>query len=171
MALRSNWERRTKGFTLPEVLIVMTLVAALAGVTYIVSIGSLRSVIRRADTGGLLVALLHARAQAINGMCTGGGMLTCTGAVAQGVHIQTDPNGMVESFIVFQGHSFVADDPANAVFFANRALHLSPASDFSEVSFAPFSGKASAAGTMRLVDDQGRSEIVAVGDEGQISWK
>ena len=164
-----------RGVTLIELIMIMGLVIALGALALFVSLDSFRGYLYHTDRDLLITALQHARAEAIGSVCLDGGTTSCVGAVAHGVHIDTE-GGFIQDYVVFQGMNYQADDPANALIGASGALTLatSDSSDVSEIVFKPSSGQVGVLGasgsTMVLVDTVGRVSTTTIGDEGQISW-
>lgn len=152
-------------------MLVIGLIAVLAGITFILSTDSLHGYLYRTDRDMLIITLQHARSQAIGGICLPDGSISCSGGVPHGVHVNTDASGAVQGFVIFQGDAYDPDDAANAVLQANGTARLSLAdvTDISQVVFAPFSASVASPGTIVLYDPMHVS-TTTIGDEGQISW-
>ncbi len=157
---RNAHPRACRGFTFFEVLIVIGLLTIVGSLGLLVSMDSYRSSGFYADRNLLVAALQRARAEAINNICLG----ACTDVndgKAHGVHIQS------ESYVIFQGTSYSAGDPVNAVFPAHTTLTESSLSD---VVFSPLTATTSTTGDITLSDNAGHTSTITIGSEGQITW-
>lgn len=151
------------GFTLIEVLVTLGLLVILAAVLAAASPGLYRGYGAHDVRDTLVAALMHARSQAMNGVCTGS---VCTGAPAHGVHID-EMHGRLHDVVLFQGTAYDANDPLNASVFTGSISQTVFYSGPAEVIFAPLSGDAAPA-TMLLWGGSATSTIT-VGAEGQIN--
>ena len=158
MASRSN-SRLTKGFTLIEVIIVISFVAIAGSAAVFFGADSYRAYLFHSDRDLLVTALQHSRAQAIGNICLGS---SCTDGEPHGVSIQAD------KFVMFQGASYAARNPdADAEIEANpNLLHTG----VSEIVFTQLSATTTG-GTITLKDiSNGRKTIITIQPEGQITW-
>jgi prepilin-type N-terminal cleavage/methylation domain-containing protein len=156
------------GFTLMELLIVISLLTIIASLGLFVSMQTLNNSSFHSGRDLYVTALEHARAQAINNICTG---TSCIDGLPHGVHIETDVNGNVTRFIAFQGASYNSADTINspADIGNNVSRHLK-AVGLTNISFEQLSGNVSATGTVTFSDGTGEGSVVTIGSEGQISW-
>jgi prepilin-type N-terminal cleavage/methylation domain-containing protein len=147
------------GFSLIELTIVLGLFAILGTVTLCMSMQSYGGYSFHA-TGQLLVAALQkARSDALHNVCIGG---NCTGGLPHGVHISAN------QLVLFQGVTYNPNDDANVyVPLQNPTIALGGLTD---VVFAQLTADVGAPGVIAVTDTEGRSAIVTVGSEGQISW-
>ena len=153
-----NAARLQSGFTLIEILLVLGLLAVIAGVSLVMGMDSYRGNSFRSDRDLLVAALEHARAESINAICLGS---NCTDAAPHGVSIQSD------SYVIFQGASYNSRDQAEDNVIPASAL-VSHAG-LSDVVFSVLSAT-STAGQIVLSDDSGHSSTITIGSLGQISW-
>jgi prepilin-type N-terminal cleavage/methylation domain-containing protein len=149
------------GFTLIEVLVVMGLLAAIAGLVSFANFDSWRGYTFRSERN-LLVSVLHkARSQSISNICLGSA-LTCTDGKPHGVKIQGD------KYIIFQGASFIARDAAfdQNIDAAGTVSHAG----ISEVVFAQLSGDAVGTAGDIIFDDGIRTVTISINNEGRINF-
>lgn len=147
-----------KGFTLFEIVIVMSFIAIVGAFTMMVSMDTYRGYSFHTERDVLIAALQHARAEAQGNVCVG---VACTTGKSHGVYIEAD------KFIMFQGSSYLARDVSqDAVIPANKAITHS---GISEVVFAPLSGNSPTPGTITLASS-GHTSDIYIGTLGQILW-
>lgn len=147
-----------RAFTLIETLIVMAIVAIVAGIGLVMSMDSYRGYSFRTDRDALVALLQHARAQAIGNVCLGD---ACIDGVDHGVRIDDG------RYVLFQGSSWdVRDADLDEVVDVSLAIAHTGTN---EVVFRHLSGAATA-GTITLSDEAGRSSTITIGAEGQITW-
>lgn len=151
--MRPVWGER--GFTFFEVLVTIGIFSLVGGLALLVSMESYRGSYFRSDRDLLIAALQHARSQAMSNICVG----ACTDGKPHGVHIEA------EKYVIFQGASYDADDPSNAVFAAQAALVRGGG----DIVFSQLSGTTTAT-TTTLKDDAGRESVISVSADGQITW-
>jgi Tfp pilus assembly protein FimT len=150
-------KNRSSGFTLLEILIVIAMSMLVGGFALFVSMETFRGSTFHSDRNLLVATLQRARAQAVNNVCIG----VCTDGKPHGVHIQSD------TYVLFQGSSYSASDPLNAVFESSVTTIKTPAT--LDIVFSQLSGATSAA-TVTLSDAAGRSSVITINAEGQITW-
>ncbi len=155
---------RQSGFSLIEILVVISFFAIIGGLSLLYGIDSYRKVVFHSDRNLLVAALQRARAQSMGNICLGAG---CVDGKPHGVHVTDDAAGMVVSYTVFQGASYGLEPAYNDVISANRGTKHTGVSD---VVFAQLSGRANPSGDITLVDSLGNQSVVTVGSEGEIRW-
>jgi len=147
-----------KGLTLIEILVVIGLLAIIAGSFSFINLDSWRASIFRGERNLLVSVLQRARSQSINNVCLGGG---CTDGQPHGVAIQAD------KYIIFQGPSFAARKTAvDEIISANTLVSHA---GLTEIVFEQLSGNASPAGNITLKDIV-RTAAISVNEEGAINW-
>jgi len=151
-----SYSSPTRGFTLVELLTVMGLFVLLAGLGLFVSMDAYRGSSFRTDRDLLVALLQHARAQAVNNICTG----SCTDGAAHGVAA----TGGV--YIAFQGTSYNSSDPQNQVFSANPAVMLG---GDTEVLFAQLTGAVAARRVITLAAAE-QVSVITIEPNGRIWW-
>lgn len=154
--MTSRQKSSQRGFTFFEALVVMGIFAIVGGVALFVSMDTYRASSFSSDRNTLVAALQHARAQAMNNMCFG----TCVDGKPHGVHIQSD------SYVIFQGDAYHADDPQNAAFDSRTSIIKHPAT--LDIVFSQLSGTTTP--TSITLTEGGRSSVITIGSEGRISW-
>lgn len=150
--------KNSAGFTIIEILVVMGLLAMVAGLTMVININDYRGYLFRGDRDVVVNVLERARSQAINNVCLGA---TCTGGMPHGVHVQAS------QVVLFQGATYSAGAATNQVFPFNGGAQ---AAGLSDVVFTQLSGDAAPTGTISLSDTLGHSSVITVNSEGQITW-
>lgn len=157
-----------RGFTLIELVIVVGLLAIIGSFTLVLSFNSYKGYLYRTDRDVLVAALQHARALAIGNVCSGT-TTNCTDGRAHGVAIR--PVDHPESYVIFQGPSYANRDQAVDSELDSAPTTVFPGgTDLSEVVFKQLSGSATTSGTITMTDDAGRSSVITIGPDGQISW-
>lgn len=153
-----------RGFTLVETLIVLALVAMLAGLGLALGMEGYRAGLFRADRAALVSALQHARAQAMNGACIGE---ECAAAKPHGVFIDESTG----RYVIFQGESYAARDREADV--SLRAAEEARGGA-REIVFLPRTGEARGEGPepwdIALADESGRASTTTVEATGRIRW-
>lgn len=149
----------SRGFTLTEILIVMSLITMVAGFSSIMSMDNYRSY-SFSNERDLLVAVLHkARSQAINNMCLGA---SCTDGKPHGVHMAPG------QYTIFQGASFATRDSA-----VDENIQTSApvtVTGINDIVFVQLSGGALPTGAMTISDPTNHSSVISINSEGQITW-
>jgi len=147
-----------KGLTLIEIIVVIGLLAIIAGSFSFINLDSWRASIFRGERNLLVSVLQRARSQSINNVCLGSG---CTDGQPHGVAIQDD------RYIIFQGPSFATRDTAvDEVINANSLVSHT---GLAEIVFEQLSGSASPAGDINLKDIV-RTAAISVNSEGALNW-
>ena len=164
--LRATARGATSGFTLIEILVVMGLLAIMAGLGLLMSMETFRGNSFRNERDTLVSALQMARSQAMDNMCFGGG---CTDGKSHGVYIQTD-GGNVQNYIIFQGDTYNSSDPINQTIpAASYNIHLG-APVINQIVFDHLSGNVITAGDIILAGQDGHTSTISVNSIGAISW-
>jgi len=159
-------ERRKSGagFTLIEILIVMALFVLMTGITLLASFDNLRGYSFRSERD-ILVAVLHkARSQAVNNICLGA---SCTNGKPHGVAFS--PLSPAGKYVIFQGSDFVSRDVAmDEIISLSYGINITGTS---EIIFSNLSGDAvPSESSVTISDDNGRSSVIGINSEGQITW-
>lgn len=152
-----------RGFTLTELLIVVSIITLLAGLTLFVDLNSYRGDAFRAEVSSFGGALQTARADALNNI----------NQARHGVAIH--PDGC-DGYVIFEGNDYAA---------ANRALDVCIKASYggvtispsSEVVFDQLSGNAltntgsNYDGVITLTDpNRNMTATISINHEGKISW-
>jgi prepilin-type N-terminal cleavage/methylation domain-containing protein len=154
----ANDVRSVSGFTLIEVLVVMSMLVIVAAFTLLQNIAGFKSSTVSSATYLLVTALQKARAQAQNGICIG---ISCIEPVAHGVHITST------QLIIFQGTSFTATDSGNE--YVNLPAKDLSVSGLTDIVFLPYSANAVYVGTTLLSDSSGHFASTTVEGSGGIT--
>lgn len=148
----------TRGFTLIEVLIVLTLITMIAGLSLFFNIDMYRGDSFRAERNILVVALQTARADALNN-------------INQKKHgVAINPDGYA-GYVVFEGNDFASSEVnTRKEIPASYGVELD-ASSPDEVVFSQLSGNANFDGEIILIDPlRNASATIAINHEGKIGW-
>ena len=149
-------DRVNRGFTMVEILVVLTLFSVLAASALFVSMETYRGTSFRSDRDLLIAVFQRARAESMNNICRGVG---CMDGTPHGVKVLTD--GTV---VLFQGAQYVGDPNTDAVFH----LFAATTSDVAEVVFAPLSGTTTPATI--VLSGYDHSSTIIISPNGRISW-
>lgn len=156
--MRSRVRTQRAGFTLIEVLVVLSIITMIIGATLIFDVNSFRGEAFRGERAALVVALQTARADALNN-------------INQSKHgVKINPSGY-NGYVIFEGNSYVSSDPdLREEIPASYPVTLGLASP-DEVIFSQLSGDTNFNGTVVLVDPQRNmtAEII-INHEGKIGW-
>jgi prepilin-type N-terminal cleavage/methylation domain-containing protein len=150
-----------KGFTLIEMLIVIGLIAIVGAVAAFVDINSFRGDAFRAERATIVTLLGQARIDSLNNV----------GEVPHGLAFF--PTDEPESYVLFEGTSYAASDPATRVPYKAAYKIVLEAGSPTEVYFEQLSGNAHyvGSGLIRLTDpNRGFSFDIALNQEGGIIW-
>ena len=159
MALRRTFTPNLRrGFSLIEIIVVMSLFIAVAGMGLFVSMDSYRGFMFRSERDSVVSLLNKARSQALNNMCFGA---TCSGGKAHGVHFAAG------QYTIFQGYTYAGRDVASDEVVAARDLAAS-VTPLTDIVFSPLAATTSS-GTFTVTQDS-HSSVITVGTEGQIQW-
>lgn len=169
----------SKGFTLIEIIIVMSIIVILGGLGLFYGFDNLWRQSFRSNRDSLISALERARAESISNICLGE---NCTEGKSHGVYIDQDN----KRYIIFQGDHYKLRDPddidQDVVIKADYDITYP---DVREVVFERLSGD-----IIRIDDEEinfnsepkdwemslkdnvtGNTSIIGLNIEGQISWK
>lgn len=150
--------RAVRGFSLIEIIVVMSLFIAVAGIGLFVSMDSYRGFMFRSERDTIVSLLNKARSQALNNMCFGA---TCSGGKAHGVHFAAG------QYTLFQGSTYAGRDTGADEVITAQDLTAS-VTPLSDVVFSPLAATTSFA-TFTITQDS-HSSVITVGSEGQIQW-
>lgn len=152
-----------QGFSLLEVLLVMSLLGIVAGTGLFMSMESLRGYAFRNEREMIVSVLQKARSQALSNLCLGACPLEA--GRPHGVYF-----GAAGEYIIFQGDDYNSrDQSADEIIAANSALSYDAASA-RQVTFAQLSGSVVSPGAVKISDSAGRSASIAINGAGQIDW-
>ena len=155
-----------RGFTLFEVLIVVTIITVVAASSIYFGIDSLRAYAFHSDRDLLVAALQHARAEAVGNICQTNSDSTCTDGRSHGVHVSGD------TITIFQTSATILDYAHRDVS-ADAPITMSARTTFTgapDVIFAQLSGDVPVPGSMTLTESSGKTTTITIGGEGQILW-
>jgi prepilin-type N-terminal cleavage/methylation domain-containing protein len=165
MVLHKTYIRNIRvctGFTLIEVIVVMSIVALLAAVTLSTDLGGYRSYSFDDEEHALIAATQESRSDAMNNVCFGN---NCTTGASHSIHFEA------HSYTLFQGDNYDSNNPENEIIEVNPTVTISGISD---VVFHVLSGDASATpanmGDVVLTDTTGHIATTTIYSVGQISW-
>ncbi len=163
MYQRGRHAKKVGGFTLLEMLIVVSLLGGLSVFGLIVGMESYRSYMFHSDRDMLIAVLQKARSQSINNICIG---TSCTNGKSHGVYIDGD------TFTLFQGSNYPSRDIyADEEFSIARSALAVSTSSLTEVVFKQLSAEVSTPGIITLSDGMGNFSKIIINSEGGISWK
>ena len=148
------------GFTLIEILVVVSLLAVISGLGLYVGMDSYRGYAFRTDRDTLVSLLQRARSQSVNNICIG----ACINGKPHGVFIDAASG----RYILFQGTTYATRDETSDEITA--ASFLVGRSGLPEVVFAQLSGNASPIGDIVLFGANGQISTVSINAVGKISW-
>lgn len=156
------------GITLIEIILVIGIMSITASLGLFVNANSHQGNTFRSSRDLLIATLEHARAQAVNNICLGS---ECVNGKTHGVHIKTDGNGFITSYILFQGEPYDSADPLNTRIDVSgntsRNVSLSLGSDV-DIYFGQLSGDSNPA-SITLTNDI-ETSIITINSEGRITW-
>lgn len=156
---RTNFQEKDAGFTLIEIIVVMSLLAVIGALTAFANFDVWRGYTFRGESDLLISLLQKARSQSVNNICLGS---SCVEGQPHGVKILPD------KYIIFQGTVYNPSDPLNEEFDASDTVSHS---GMSEVVFSQLSGDVSLAGDIILNEIDGfRSETISINNEGRINY-
>jgi prepilin-type N-terminal cleavage/methylation domain-containing protein len=151
--------RHTRGFTLFEVIIVIALLAIVSTGGLVVGLESYRGALWRSDQDTLRAALLHAREQAMNGVCAAS---TCTGPSPHGVYVGTN------FYTIFEGSTYATRSSGE-----DEVLEGEPGvsrSGLAEVVFSPLTATVAVPGEILITNSTGKVSTTSINSEGAILW-
>ncbi len=151
------------GFTLIEVLVVVTIITLIVGATLFFDVNSYRGEAFRSERNILVIALQKARADALNN-------------VNQKRHgVKINPPDF-EGYVLFEGNDYLNSDPAtHEEFPASYTVTLEPPSP-DEIVFNQLSGNVLVGGTAYdgeiVLNDPERNATtgIIINHEGKIGW-
>lgn len=156
------------GITLIEIILVIAIMSATLSLGLFVNMNSHRGETFRGGRDLLIATLEHARAQAVNNICLGTG---CSDGKPHGVHIDTDGNNLVKSYVLFQGEPYNSTDPLNTTIDISgnisRNISLLSGSDV-DIYFRQLSGDSNPA-SMTLSNSV-ETSIITINSESRITW-
>jgi prepilin-type N-terminal cleavage/methylation domain-containing protein len=156
---------KNNGFTLIEILVVLTILILVAGFALFVSMDSYRGFSFRSERDTAVSMLQKARSQGISNICLGG---SCADGKPHGVHFTSS------QYKIFQGTS-LDDTPQDAAVDqavpVNNKVTITDTSNNppADIIFNQLDGATTAA-TIRIKDTSGHSSDISVNSEGQIAW-
>ncbi|MDO8548204.1 MAG: prepilin-type N-terminal cleavage/methylation domain-containing protein [bacterium] len=147
------------GFTLMEMLIVMGIILVIASAPLFIDLTSYRADAFRAERSAVVTLLQKARADALNN-------------INQQAHgVAFFPPDHQKSYVVFEGDSYAASDPATREVSDGNYLVTFGAGSPSEVAFTQLDGSANFSGDIVLVDTQrAATTTITINHEGAISY-
>jgi prepilin-type N-terminal cleavage/methylation domain-containing protein len=149
----------SRGFTLIEVLTVMTMLTLIAGLALVMNFDDYRSFLFRDERNLLVTVLQKARSQALSNVCLG---TSCTDGQMHGVHIASG------RYTIFQGATYNPADATNQVITGNAAMTITPTTQ--DVVFAQLSGRVVSDWSVSIQDPSGHTAIIGVNKEGRIDY-
>ena len=159
MSGKSAWPIRAhKGFTMIEILVVVSLIAIVASFALYVSTSTFRGFSIRSERDTIVSALQKARSQAMSNICLGTPS-SCTDGLPHGVHFNAN------QYVIYQGATYNSSDPNNQAIPVNNPIvqHGNPA----DILFNQLDGSSNG-GTITLTLAGQPSEQIIVNSEGQI---
>jgi type IV fimbrial biogenesis protein FimT len=158
-----NTSKSTKGFTLIEVLVVLSMLAIVAALAVFVSMDTYRGSSFRADRDLLVALLQHARAEAIHNICAG---TSCTNTspaadTTHGLYVGAT------TYTLFQGSSYALRTTAEDQNYSEDALVSRTGA--TEVVFQPLTGTVAAQATITLTGS-GKTSVITIEPSGRIWW-
>lgn len=159
---KTSINKYNRGFTVPEVMVAIGLLAVIGVLGLFVNMESLRSGSFSNDRDAAVSALRRARSLAVNNVCFGS---ACTDGKSHGVHF--DPEN--KQVVIFQGGSYNSSDLTNEVIpFDDKSVYVDASSSL-DVIFDRISGNA-ATTTIILKDGAGHISTIKTNSEGRIDW-
>ena len=148
MKLPTTSKDKRKGFTLVEVVIVISIIALLFAIGSLVDSGMYQRRLISAEQAVAISVLQKARNQAMNNMY----------ASEYGVHIDPD------AYVLFRGPSYVPNDPNNETIPKNSHISISGLRD---IVFAQLSGEPNNPGQI-ILDDGTQQKYINIKRGGLI---
>lgn len=159
-ALKKSW-----GFSMMELLVVMSIIIIIAGFALFFSFDSYRGSSFRSERDTVVTVLQKARSQAMSNLCLGS---SCTDGLPHGVHYDSGTHcaGGSACYIIFQGSSINYGDATNQQVPVNNNVAIVASSDivFNQLDAS------SSGGTITLTDSSGHSSVISINTEGRITW-
>ena len=141
----------SRGFTLVELLVVMALVATMAGLGLFLSADMYRDISFRSDINSIIASAQKARSQSIN-------------------NIDEKPHGIrldTSDYTIFEGSSYATRDTSK-----DQTLPANPSFTFSgptEIVFTQLSGESNATGNL-VIYNGFKTATISLNYEGQIDY-
>ena len=140
-----------QGFTMVEILIVITIVSMLAGLGYFMDLNILKSNIFSSDLNGIVDSIRRSRSEALNNIDNS----------AHGIKILPD------SYVLFEGQNYdsriVSKDQIIPV---NSELTFS---GLNEAVFTQLSGESTASGSI-MVTEGLKTSAITINYDGGVNW-
>lgn len=154
----NNFVRRASGFTLIEVLVVLSIITVLVSVSLFFDVSSYRGDAFRAERNVLVVAMQTARADALNN-------------INQEMHgVAINPAGY-DGYVIFEGNDYASSNPLLRTEIPAIYPVMLDASSPGEVVFTQLSGNANYTGEIKLIDTQrNASTSIVINYEGKIGY-
>ena len=162
----SQIKNSASGFTLIEVIMVMGLMAVVAGLTAFFSLDDYRAYAFRGERDLIVNVLTKARGQAMSNVCLGS---PCTEGKAHGVRVD-EAN---KRYIIFQETTYTEGAATNEIISSEQAITASCASSpcLTDIVFSQLSGRpVPASWAVTLSDNYGHSSVISINSEGRIEW-
>lgn len=157
-----------RGFTVPEVCLVMVLLAVIGSLGLSMGMESLRGGAFRDDRDVAVAGLRRARSLAIDNVCFG---KACAGGGPHGVRFYPKGDANAGRFVIFQGTDYESRDASvdEAVEFEDPEFYID-ASSTTDIVFERLSGDAV---SRQLIsrDNLGRASTISVNGFGRIDWQ
>ena len=152
--------KKEKGFTLIEIIIVVSIFILITGVALTTNFDSFNSSLTN-EQEKIVTYLYTARSESMNNVCLGD---DCTESKEHGIHFET------HSYTLFQGDTYSESDIQNEYVKLNPQYSMSGPSD---IIFATSSGNAHATpeNTWNVVLSNGTTQrTITIGSEGDIHY-
>jgi len=149
----------SRGLTLVEILVVLTLFLIVGATALLVSMDTYRGTSFRSDRDLLVALLQHARIQSINNICAGSG---CKDGKAHGVHIDQSAH----TFTAFQGVTYASRDISQ-----DQAFNENPttvATGATDIIFTQLTGVSNA--QLITLTANGKTSVITIDTSGRIAW-
>ncbi len=147
------FKEKNQGFTLVEIIVSLSLLTMLAGLALAMSFDDYRAYSFFSEQNLLVGLLQKARSQSVNNI----------DQKPHGVYINRQPT----RYILFEGLSFSARDPAQDIIFPGNGGYA--LSGLSEVVFSQLSGASGNIGNIIMDDHAHAPVVIGINREGQIN--
>lgn len=146
------------GFTLIEIIVVVSLLAAIGGLVALTDFDAWRGYTFRDERDLLISVLQKARSESVNNVCLGS---VCSDGQPHGVKI------LPGKYVIFQGQSYAGRNPAfdEEIEASNSIIP----SGITEVVFGQLNGDVSGPGDI-IIGDAIRTATISINNEGRINW-
>lgn len=160
--MAKNRKKLSGGMTLIEILVVIGILAIVAGFSLATNLDSFRGYSFRDERDTLVNNLQRVRGMSINNICKG---VCGLGGLPHGIHFE---NG---KYTLFQGGAYVVSEPANEVVEIKPAIQIAGLTD---VIFTQLSGNATVnpvgVWNITVTDNANHTSIITINSEGRITW-